>query len=166
MFIIRQASAKDIGLIRKLASNTWFSAYKDILSDDQAEYMFEMMYSEDSLKKQMSEEGHMFYIASFDGAPSGYVSVQKRGKSIFHIHKLYVLPEKQDKGIGKLLIEKVFDFARTESGGGACSIELNVNRHNKAVSFYKRMGMYISRQGDFDIGNGYFMNDYIMRIDL
>ena len=43
---------------------------------------------------------------------------------------------------------------------------LNVNRNNNAVSFYRKMGMEILGQGDFDIGSGYYMNDYIMSLDL
>jgi hypothetical protein len=34
------------------------------------------------------------------------------------------------------------------------------------VDFYKKMGMRVLRSDDFDIGRGYFMNDYIMGIDL
>ena len=41
-------------------------------------------------------------------------------------------------------------------------IELNVNRYNKAQGFYLKHGFQIRRQGDFEIGNGYYMNDYIM----
>ena len=45
-------------------------------------------------------------------------------------------------------------------------IELNVNRNNPAVGFYKHQGLKIIRQGDFPIGNGYYMNDYIMGLDI
>lgn len=45
-------------------------------------------------------------------------------------------------------------------------MELNVNRSNRARGFYERMGMKKLREGDFPIGEGYFMNDYIMGIDL
>lgn len=41
-------------------------------------------------------------------------------------------------------------------------LELNVNRNNKALHFYEHMGMKKLREGDFPIGNGYYMNDYIM----
>ena len=47
-----------------------------------------------------------------------------------------------------------------------CVVELNVNRNNKAVTFYEHMGMHKDRQGDFPIGNGFFMNDYIMAIEI
>ena len=45
-------------------------------------------------------------------------------------------------------------------------MELNVNRENRAIRFYEHMGMHKARQGDFSIGNGYFMNDYIMSMEL
>ena len=41
-------------------------------------------------------------------------------------------------------------------------MELNVNRNNKALQFYQHMGMRKLREGDFPIGNGYYMNDYII----
>ena len=47
-----------------------------------------------------------------------------------------------------------------------CLMELNVNRNNKALLFYERMGMRKLREGDFPIGNGYYMNDYIMGLDI
>lgn len=50
--------------------------------------------------------------------------------------------------------------------GGPARIELNVNRYNNAVSFYEHLGMHKARTGDFPIGHGYFMNDYIMAMDM
>ena len=45
-------------------------------------------------------------------------------------------------------------------------MELNVNRNNPAVAFYEKMGMHKASQGDFHIGNGYYMNDYIMAMEI
>ena len=49
---------------------------------------------------------------------------------------------------------------------GPCRMELNVNRDNPALGFYKHMGMRKVREGNFPIGNGYYMNDYIMGLDI
>ena len=49
---------------------------------------------------------------------------------------------------------------------GPCRMELNVNRHNRALHFYERMGMRVLREGDFPIGDGYYMNDYIMGLEI
>ena len=36
----------------------------------------------------------------------------------------------------------------------------------KALHFYEHMGMKKVREGDFPIGNGFYMNDYIMGISI
>jgi hypothetical protein len=53
-----------------------------------------------------------------------------------------------------------------ESYGRPALLELNVNRNNSAVGFYQHLGLKILRQGDFHIGSGFYMNDYIMGIDI
>jgi diamine N-acetyltransferase len=166
MISIRQAFTYDIGLIHDLAGRTWFKTYGQLLTMEQMNYMFDLMYSEKALFTQMTEKGHDFFLALEDTIPLGYVSIGKQNESLFHLHKLYVVPEGQQKGIGKILINRAFDYAREHTEGNSCAVELNVNRGNKALDFYQKMGMHIHDQGDFDIGNGYFMNDYILRIDL
>ena len=45
--------------------------------------------------------------------------------------------------------------------------EVTVNEQNpEAKGFYEHMGFSVARSGDFPIGNGYYMNDYIMAIKL
>lgn len=167
MIDIRDANTDDCLLIRRLASQIWEPTYGHILSPEQLDYMFEWMYSEESLKKQMTGLGHRFFIASSDGQPCGYVSVERQEEQLFHIQKIYVLPEMQGKKIGRLLIEKAFSYIKGITGdGNKTVVELNVNRQNKALDFYKRMGFKITQSGDFPIGNGYFMNDYIMAIEI
>ena len=101
------------------------------------------MYSPENIRKQMEEEGHVYFIAYEECEPCGYVSVQQQEENVFHLQKIYVLPYFQP-----------------------CLMELNVNRDNKALLFYERMGMRKLREGDFPIGNGYYMNDYIMGLDI
>lgn len=45
-------------------------------------------------------------------------------------------------------------------------MELHVNRQNKVLEFYEQMAMRRLREGNFPIGGGYYMNDYILDIDL
>ena len=122
----------------------------------------EWMYSTDSLKNQMAS-GHCFYLAEKAGKAVGYVSFNREEGNLFHLQKIYVLPECQRTGIGKVLFEKVTEQVRNLGG---TAIELNVNRTNNAKTFYEHMGMKVARTGDFPIGNGYYMNDYIMRLEL
>ena len=50
--------------------------------------------------------------------------------------------------------------------GCGARIELNVNRNNPSIGFYHHLGLRILRHGDFHIGNGYYMNDYSMRLEV
>ncbi len=45
-------------------------------------------------------------------------------------------------------------------------IELNVNRFNSAVEFYLKKGFKIKEEVDLEVGQGFYMNDFVMRYEL
>ena len=53
MFTIRKATIDDRSLIHDLASRIWENTYGKILSKEQLDYMFDMMYAPDNILKQM-----------------------------------------------------------------------------------------------------------------
>ena len=165
MLTIRKASVNDCPLIHSMASIVFPYTYKEILSPCQLDYMMEWMYSPENIRKQMEEDGHAYFMAYKDNEPCGYLSIEQQDKDIFHLQKIYILPQFQGHHIGSFLFSEAIRYIK-EVHPEPCLMELNVNRTNKAVSFYKRMGMRILREGDFDIGNGYYMNDYIMGLDI
>ena len=165
MFEIRKAFVEDISVIRLLASVVFLDTYKEILSTEQLEYMMDWMYSTESLNRQMTEDGHIYYLAYQADEPVGYLSIQPEGEHIFHLQKIYVLPAFQGKGLGKLLFEQAIRAIK-ELHPFPCQMRLNVNRQNKALTFYLKMGMKKVDEGDFPIGNGYYMNDYIMGLNI
>ena len=141
MFACRKATEADIPLIRSLAGVAFPATYRELRG------------------------GHVFYIASCDGEPCGYVSVERQGERLFHLQKIYVLPRFQGCGAGAFLFRTAVAHVRAMQPE-ACRMELNVNRGNRALRFYEHMGMRRLREGDFPIGNGFYMNDYIMGLDL
>jgi len=161
MKTIRQASPDDCALIYELALSSWKEAYSEILSHEQMDYMMEMMYSETSLKRQM-REGHIFFIVLCDGVSSGFISFHPQSDNLYILEKLYVLPQTQGAGMGRFLVEKAEEYIRERHPNQHILIELNVNRNNKAVGFYHRLGFHIDREVDEDIGNGFYKRDYIM----
>jgi ribosomal protein S18 acetylase RimI-like enzyme len=162
MLNIRNASIDDIALIRELTFNTWPQTYRFILSEDQIAYMLEMMYSKESLERQF-RSGNSFLICYDEGQPVGFASWSEILPRVFKLHKIYVLPSIQGKGVGRYMIDHVIDEIKKKS---AITLELNVNRYNPAKLFYERLGFEVIRNEDIDIGNGYFMNDHVMRYNL
>ena len=88
MVSIRKATTEDIPLINKLAWIAFPATYQDILTKEQIDYMMDWMYSPENLLKQMTEEGHVYYIAFTDNEPAGYVSIQKEAEDLFHLQKI------------------------------------------------------------------------------
>lgn len=162
--VLLPAAESDIRLIRRVADVVFPATYREILTPAQLDYMMEWMYSEESLREQM-RTGHCFYLAFLDGSPCGYVSVERQEELLFHLQKIYVLPEVQGRGVGRRLFEQAVAHVWSLCPA-PCRMELNVNRHNRALHFYERMGMRRLREGDFPIGEGFYMNDYIMGLDI
>jgi ribosomal protein S18 acetylase RimI-like enzyme len=95
--------------------------------------------------------------------PVGFASYSEVNPSIYKLHKIYILPNQQGFGIGKQVIDYIIDDIQQR---GATALQLNVNRNNPAKNFYEKIGFEVVRSEDGDIGNGYFMNDYIMEKKL
>jgi GNAT superfamily N-acetyltransferase len=165
MKAIKAAGLSDLPTIHNLAQVIWPSAYGDILSAEQLNYMLDKMNSVASLQNQLIESKHTFILVLNENIPVGFASFSPKEKnsSVFRLHKIYVLPRQQGNGTGKMILEYIINSIKEM---GATSLELNVNRFNKARYFYEKKGFVITGEEDIDIGEGYFMNDFIMELSL
>lgn len=161
---IRKAGLEDFQIINDLAISTWHKAYDKILSPEQVNYMLDMMYSLDAITEQISIKGHHFLLLSNEDEYLGFASYELNYLSgVTKLHKLYVLPETQGKGAGRLLMSKIEEAA---ANNGNDKVSLNVNRYNSAVDFYLKNGYAKAGEEDIKIGNGYLMEDFIMEKSL
>ncbi len=162
--IISVATREQLVEVQKLAQVIWPATYNTILSQEQFDYMMEMMYSIPSLEKQF-ENGKVFLLVQDENRFVAFASYELHieNSNTTKIHKLYVLPETQGKGIGKKLIDIIKEISRKENDE---ILQLTVNRHNKAKDFYLKYGFTIKEEKIFEIGNGYVMDDYVMKLDL
>ncbi|RLJ73743.1 GNAT family N-acetyltransferase [Pedobacter alluvionis] len=160
MITLRKAKEDDIEIIMDIAAATWPSTYLDIIGQAQIDYMLDKMYNKGELLKQFME-GHIFLIAEEGENQFGFAgySIIGHDARIYKLHKLYVLPSAHGKGVGKILINEVFNQVK-DAGGSA--LQLNVNKYNKAKDFYLKGGFTIKESVKLDIGEGYFMDDYVM----
>jgi ribosomal protein S18 acetylase RimI-like enzyme len=160
---IKKASIDDIASINSIATVVWPATYSNMMTKEQLDYMFDMMYSPDSIRTQMTVKNHNYFILFEDNVPQGYISIHILEPSILYLEKIYVLPSSQGRGFGAMLIDRAKEFALTHSLN---SIRLNVNRDNKSRRFYEHLGFEIISQRDLPIGKGFYMNDYIMEKQL
>ncbi len=164
MVSIKNATISDIPVIRGLAMKVWPPTYTPIVGPQQVAYMLSLFYSPDALTKQMEEHRHRFIICFEDAEAVGFASYSESGPDIFKLHKLYVLTELQGKGIGRFMLDHIAAELKSE---GVKILRLNVNRYNAAaIEFYKKTGFKHHTEEDIDIGNGYFMNDHVLELEL
>lgn len=90
----------------------------------------------------------------------GFLSFSSEADGRVKLHKMYVLPEHQRRGIGQQLLAHVCQSARAL---GARAVWMQVNKRNeRAIAAYLKAGFRVEREAVFDIGGGYVMDDYLM----
>jgi ribosomal protein S18 acetylase RimI-like enzyme len=161
-FSIRKATIADIGLVRELTFKVWPQTYASILTQAQIDYMLELIYSSQSLQQQM-DSGSQFIIVYENEEPVGFAAYLEKDPSVYKLDKIYILSSQQGKGTGRFVIDHIIKEIKKKQ---ATALQLQVNRYNKAKSFYEKLGFEVIDEKDFDIGNGFFMNDYVMEKKL
>jgi GNAT superfamily N-acetyltransferase len=163
---IRPLGPGEIAIIQQLSNDIWKKVYTSIISIEQIEYMLDLIYNEDALSKQIHELHHSFILVLSNKTPIGYASFSMKSPTlpgVYRLHKLYLQPTYHGKGIGKAMMDYII---RSIQPLGANALELNVNKYNPALSFYKKLGFSIDSETIIDIGKGYVMDDYVMKLEM
>jgi diamine N-acetyltransferase len=160
---IRIAEEEDLWQVRELAEQIFPVTYKDIVTSRQIDYMMDMIYSPEALVNQL-DDGQIFHILYIEDNPAGFASYMPLStEGAFKLNKIYLDPSLQGKGAGRFLLLDM--ISRVKHAGGQM-LQLNVNRHNKARGFYEKMGFTFLTEELIDIGGGYFMDDYVMVLNI
>ena len=161
---LKLLSSGELKIVQDLAHAIWPETFQEILIPEQIAFMLEWMYNLENLQKQ-ANEGHQFYLLSNKGKAIGFIGIQAfhPHKNELKIHKIYVLPSEQGTGAGKKLLFLAKEFALEN---GIEKLVLNVNRFNKAVTFYQHLGFQMDREENIAIGNGFWMEDYVMSLSI
>ncbi|EAZ95703.1 putative acetyltransferase [Flavobacteria bacterium BAL38] len=155
---------EQLSIVAELAYEIWPTAYGEILSSEQLQYMLAQFYSLEALETQFQNGQHFLLLKDAERAV-GFLSYEL---NCYHsqklkIHKIYVLSSEQGKGLGKLLIDKAIEIAIAQNQK---AVFLNVNKYNKARFFYEKLGFTIVKEEVIEIGNGYVMDDYVMEVTV
>ncbi|MBS7253478.1 GNAT family N-acetyltransferase [Flavobacterium branchiicola] len=161
MITISEAGLGDIKTIQEITNITWPITYGEILSQEQLDYMLGLFYSDEALSKQIQNKEQLFYMVSDSNTVIGFIGIEHnyKNEAITKIHKIYLLPETQGKGYGKIVFQSIEKLALENH---SAALLLNVNRFNTALNFYKKIGFEVKETVDIEIGNGYLMEDFVM----
>ena len=145
--------------ISQKAVEIWNECYREILTKEQIDYMTSSFQSASYIKNQVENEGYEYYIVTEPSGTLGYISIKEEDKLLF-LSKLYIGREHRGKGVSRI----IFDFLKKYAeNSGLSGIYLTVNKNNlNSIEVYKHFGFKIVKDVKTDIGNGFFMDDYVM----
>ena len=162
---IRPATDSELPLIRELAQRIWPDTYGKILSPAQIDYMIEMMYALPVLQRERGE-GVSFDLICDGERPVGFLSCgpYRQEPPTMKLHKLYLDFSLHGRGIGSMALQYAI---RTAREAGYRFLRLNVNKENAtALRAYRRNGFRQVEAVKADIGGGFYMDDFVMEIEL
>lgn len=158
---LAQGDRDGIAALSRLATGILREHYDPIVGKAQNDYMLEKFQSVDAIVHQL-ESGYRYYVVRSAGRDIGFFAFYPRGKAMY-LSKLYLLKEERGRGYSRLMVDFVVAKAREAS---LDSVELNVNKRNDAISVYERLGFKRVRSEKNDIGNGYYMDDYVYALNV
>jgi len=156
--LLRPIALHEIPQLSRLAHDIWQAHYPAVIGQQQVDYMLATLYSEASLQHTFEAGEQLFYFVEENNTTEGFVAVSFPQPQECFINKLYVRHTQQRGGIGGRTLQSLENIFPQ-----ADIFRLQVNRQNyKAINFYFKNGFVIEQVADFDIGQGFFMNDFIM----
>ncbi|MDO4587522.1 MAG: GNAT family N-acetyltransferase [Planctomycetia bacterium] len=150
----------EIKLLENLAKEIWEEYFIPIIGAGQVAYMLEKFQSYSAISKNIKFDDYQYYFLLKENQPIGYTGIQIKDQSLF-LSKLYIKKEYR----GNHFATRTLDFLIHLAQNNGCSvIWLTCNRNNKVtLDIYQKMGFNIIEKKDSDIGNGFFMNDFVLQ---
>lgn len=150
------AKETDLNTVAMMAAEIWNTHYVPMVGQKQVDYMLGKFYNHQSLVEQI-QKGHRFYLVKQSDRLIGFLSVSTTNDADYFLHKLYIYSDRSNAGAGTDTLNELVKLI------GPKTLTLTVNRQNfKSINFYFKNGFKIKSVEDFDIGDGYEMNDFVM----
>ncbi|MDR2943581.1 MAG: GNAT family N-acetyltransferase [Methanosarcinales archaeon] len=167
---------KEIKAVAALAEEIWTEHYTPLIGAAQTEYMIRVFQSPERIKNDIKEKNYNYFAAFLEGGgeQAAYLALCPDERGVF-ISKIYVKKEYRRRGIAKMLVAFSLDFSKKEirasnlksaaSKKDRPCLWLTVNKGNSgSIEFYKKEGFEIEKEAVTDIGQHFFMDDYIMAL--
>ena len=136
---VRTASERDLAAVRDLLVETWHATYDSIYGAERVREITDEWHSVASLKARLARPNSEFLVAD-DGKRIGGMAFAAASSdpATILLHQLYVRPDCQRKGIGKLLLDEI-----EESFPEAKILRLEVEEANGAAVLFYRMNGFL-----------------------
>ena len=157
-------SIQDDAAIREMsqmATDIVREHFDPLIGKEQNDFMLKMFQTEDAIKEQLAH-GYRYFFVRDEDRTVGFLAFYPRDNALY-LSKFYLYKSERGKGYARQMLNFVIANARALNLTG---IELNVNKQNSACRSYERLGFKMLRAEKNSIGNGFYMDDYVYRLEL
>ena len=159
--ILLPGDEKEITEMSEMATAILREHYDPIIGKEQNDYMLNMFQSVEAITGQLGK-GYRYYFVREDAQTLGFVAFYPRENALY-LSKFYLYKEERGKGYAHTIIE----FLKTQAKElGLNRIELNVNKYNDSRFIYEKLGFTLAWEEKNDIGNGFYMDDYVYVLEF
>lgn len=160
--ILLPGNGNEIKEMSQMATAILRDYYDPIIGKEQNDYMLKLFQSAEGISDQLDHGYRYYFIRDDEEQNLGFVAFYPREDALY-LSKLYLYKDQRGKGFARGII----DFLKTQAKElDLKKIELNVNRNNPTKFIYEKLGFHVAREEKNDIGNGFFMDDYVYALDL
>jgi ribosomal protein S18 acetylase RimI-like enzyme len=167
---IKKANEKDVELIARLSSETFYESFAAQNTKEDMEKYLEEKFNDHYIENELKDKFTVFFVAYFDDVAVGYTKLRENKapeglecKKPLEIERIYVYKAYQNKKVGAVLMQNNIDHAFRN---GFDMIWLGVWEHNlPSIEFYKKWGFEIFGKHIFRLGDD-DQNDLLMKKKL
>jgi GNAT superfamily N-acetyltransferase len=164
--IVRTANSSDASCLAELGARTFLAAFAKHNNPADIDAYVTEAFNQNTILQELEDPGCRFWLAVADDTYIGYAKIRKSeplecvgGSKPIELERIYVDASRQSTGVGALLMQEVFDYARHE---GYKSVWLGAWEKNpNARRFYERHGFVPVGSKYFMVGNDR-QNDVVM----
>lgn len=148
----------------KLAEKIWQEHYVPLIGKQQVDYMLAKYQSYQAIVSQIAK-GYLYYLCSENQNHIGYLGVlPEKDQQRMFLSKVYLIKKRRGQGLGQKILVHIQDLCHQMNLN---KIWLTVNKGNTdSIKAYQKMGFKKKSSLIQDIGNGFFMDDYLMEKDI
>ncbi len=152
-------SRNDFEQLEPFAASIWEQHYIPIIGTEQVAYMLNKYQSAQAMFDQFST-GYKYALVIGGGQKAGYFAFDGKAEKEVFISKLYIHKDFRRRGLGKRILDFIAEEARAL---GCTAMTLSVNKDNSdSIQFYTSYGFQTIKAQKVAIGEGFYMDDYVM----
>jgi GNAT superfamily N-acetyltransferase len=162
---ISPVTRAELQSVTQLAREIWYLHYPGMITVSQIDYMLAQRYQPGSIASQIDSGEAWWDKLEVESRLAGFTSYEPGSDPLsIKLDKLYVHQRVMRRGFGSALLCHVEEQSRCR---GIQSLYLQVNKGNTAsIDFYRSNGFTLKDSVKVDIGNHFFMDDFILSKSL